>query len=46
METGNFALASKLSPRYFDAEAGGVLAASVSDVIRSQFQYVNPEISK
>lgn len=26
--------------RYFDAEAGGVLAASVSDVIRNQFQYV------
>lgn len=26
--------------RYFDAEAGGTLASSVSDVIRNQFQYV------
>jgi len=26
--------------RYFDAEAGGVLASSVSDVIRNQFQYL------
>lgn len=25
--------------RYFDAEAAGVLAASVSDVIRTQFKY-------
>lgn len=33
--------------RYFDAEAAGVLAASITDVIRNQFKYLAlPKVEK